>query len=358
MVRLRFACVSLWLGLACGDDGGAGNKGSSSATDGATTSSSSSTSTSSGSNTGEPDTSGGSSSGGDDGLLDVYDLEGDTLFPEGVAFDPVGHAFFVGSLDDGSIHRITAEGEQSMFTAGPDGNWSTAGLAVDAERGRLWACSHEVDGAQVQAIWIVDLASGEVDRVVDLAEIAADAGCNDVTVDATGVAFVSDPPRGAVDRVQADGTAESWATHADFAPQAGLGLNGVAPTPDGAYLLVTKFLPATLFRIAFDDPTAIATVELSGDPFAGGSPTAGADGIIFAGDALYVAFAQHVARVDFDGDWATGSVTQIEVPGAGNGLSTAAEANGSVFVIKSEVTAWVLGQEPNLPFQILRVPGT
>jgi hypothetical protein len=51
----------------------------------------------------------------------------------------------------------------------------------------------------------------------------------------------------------------------------------------------------------------------------------------------------------------SGMVTNLEVPGAGNGLSTCTAANGSVYASKSEVTAWVLGQEPELPFQLIRV---
>jgi sugar lactone lactonase YvrE len=161
-----------------------------------------------------------------------------------------------------------------------------------------------------------------------------------------------------VHRIELGGAAEAWATHADFAPVAGLGLNGLAATPDGTYLVLAKFLPATLYRIAFADPTDIVTIELSGDAFVGDGPTSGADGIVFSGDALYVTFAEHVKRVDLEADFAAGTVTDLEVPGAGNGLSTSTDANGSVFAVKSEVTAFVLGQEPELPFQILRVPGT
>jgi sugar lactone lactonase YvrE len=358
MTRLRFSVAVVFVSIACGDDG---SSSSGEATSG--DSSSSSSSESSASSTSMPTTSGatesssssGSSSGGS-GLLDVYELEGDMLFPEGVAFDPLGQAFFVGSLEDGSIHRITAEGEQSMFAAGPDGSWSTAGLKVDAERGRVWACSRELDGAMVQAIWVLDLENGDVIEVVDLADSAEGAGCNDVALDAMGVAYVSDPPLGVVHRVESGSAPQVWAMDAEFAPLAGLGLNGLAITPDGAYLVLAKFLPATLYRIAIADPTDIVAIDLSGDAFVGGTPTSGADGIVFGGDALYVTFADHVKRVDLEADFGAGTVTDLEVPGAGDGLSTATEANGSIYAVKSEVTAWVLGQEPELPFAIIRVP--
>ncbi len=359
MLRLRVCAAIVSVLLACGDDGAPPSDGGSTSAGGSESTGTTAEPSTTDASTGEAsaDSSGGSSTGGD-GLLDAYDLEGDMLFPEGIAFDPIGQAFFVGSLGDGSIHRIAATGEQSLFSEGPAGNWSTAGIKVDAERGRVWACSSEVDGAQVQAIWVLDLDSAEVVEIFDLGEIADGADCNDVALDAMGVAYVSDPPLGTVHRIEIGGAAEAWATHADFAPVAGLGLNGLAATPDGEYLVLAKFLPATLFRIAFADPTDIVAIELSGDAFVGPTPTSGADGIVFSDDALYVTFAELVKRVDLDADFGAGTVTDIEVPGAGDGLSTATDANGSVFVVKSEVTAFVFGEEPELPFRILRVPGT
>ena len=339
------------LALACGDDGGSAEGD----TSGNGTSTSESTAVVDAS-TGPDDTGAASSSStGDDGLLDVYDLEGDELFPEGVAFDPVGQAFYVGSLSDGSVHRIDADGTQTMASAGAPGNWSTAGLKVDPAAGRIWTCSSETDDDMTQAIWVLDLASGDVLELYDLADIADGADCNDVALDADGVAYVSDPPLGTVHRIEVGGAAEAWATHDDFQMEIpGLGLNGLAVTPDAEALIVAKFLSTRLFRIALSDPTDIVEVDLAGTPFTGGTPISGADGIVFSGDALFVTFAEIVKRVDFDAGWASGTVSDIEVPGAGNGLSTAAEANGSVYVVKSEVTAFVLGEPPNLPFQILR----
>ena len=338
MRRLPLFCIGIHLFTACGDDGMVeGGASTEAGTDGGDASS---------------DTTGAG------GLLEVYDLEGDALFPEGIAFDPVGQAFFVGSLEDGSIHRISAEGTQGLFSAGLAGNWSTAGLAVDADARRLWACSSEVD-QRTAAIWVFNLATGDLEEIFELTDHAEGAGCNDVALDASGVAFVSDPPLGSIHRIEAGGAAEVWATDETFAPEVGpLGLNGLAVTPDGSHLIVAKFLPARLFRISLADPSNFVQVELSGDPFVGGAPTAGADGIAFNGDALWVTFADDVKRVDFDATWASGTVTAFPVPGAGNGLSTAAEANGVIYVVKSEVTAWVLGREPDLPFQIIRVPGS
>lgn len=354
--------------IACGDDApdetgttdGTSGSEASSGTSSSTTGDSASTSTvttGSGSSSGDPMTTAvdsSSSSTGDDGLLDVYDLEGDMLYPEGVAYDSIDKAFYVGSLGDGSLHRIEADGAQSEFGAAPRGDWATSGLAVDEDNRRLWACAGQGDGEQPQVIWAYDLDSSDLVETFVLGDIAEGADCNDVTVGPGGVAYVSDPPLGVVHRLEVGGAAEIWASDDRFAPKiAGLGLNGLEVTPDESALILAKFIMPTLFRISLDDPTDITLIELSGDTFTGGSPTSGADGIAFVGDALFVTFDAVVKRVDLDGDAATGVVSTVEVPD--DGLSTAARAEGSLFVVKSEVTTFVLGGRPELPFQILRV---
>lgn len=300
-----------------------------------------------------------SGSTGSEGILrDVYDLEGQTLYPEGVAWDPETRSFFVGSLGDGSLHRVDVgnDGKQSMFAAAPAGAWSTSGIAVDAENRRLWACTSQTEPEKVQAVWVLDLETAEIVETFDLGEIDEGADCNDLTVGPDGSAYVTDPPLGVVHRLELGGTAEIWATSPSFTPDVpGLGLNGITVTPDASALIVAKYVPPTLFRIELDDPTAITKIVLGGDLFQGGTAIAGADGIVFVGDALFVVFDDVVKRVDFDDPGMTmGTVSTLEPPS--DGLSTAAEAEGELYVVKSEVTAFVLGEPPDLPFQILRVP--
>ena len=297
----------------------------------------------------------GGSTGPSGDLLDVYDLKGDELYPEGVAWDPVARAFYVGSLGDGSLHRVDVEsgGEQTMFAAAPKGAWSTSGIKVDADARRLWACTSQTDGGKVQAVWVFDLDTAELLQTFDLAEIADGADCNDLALGPDGRAYVSDPPLGVVHRLEFGGAGEIWATSPSFIPDVpGLGLNGLAVTPDESALIVAKFVPPTLFRIALDDAT-VTKITLTGDLFEGGTAIAGADGIVFVDEALFVVFDDVVKRVELDAGATMGVVSTIETPD--DGLSTATVAEGELYVVKSEVTAFVLGQPPDLPFQLLRV---
>ena len=354
MSRRILATVScvLLATAGCGDDASSDPEGSSSS-GGASTSSTSGVGTS-------PDTESGGSSGDTDpgGFLDVYDIVGDEVFPEGVAFDPVGEAFFIGSLSDGTVRRVDVQGNQTDFAAAPDGSWASSGLKVDGDNGRVWVCATEAD-ASTSNVWHVNLSDGALVEAIDLAAVDPGATCNDLTLGPDGAVYVSAPPIGAVVRVTAGGQPELFASLDAWAPQlGGLGVNGLAVTPDGTALIQGFFLPAALFRVSLDNPADITEVSLSGDPFAGENPISGVDGIVFDDGALYVTFAEVVKRIDFNEDWTTGTVSTFDVPGAGNGLSTATTAGGAVYVVKSEVTAFVLGDTPELPFQIIKVPGT
>jgi hypothetical protein len=108
-----------------------------------------------------------------------------------------------------------------------------------------------------------------------------------------------------------------------------------------------------LLRIATDDPTQVVEIDLGGENFAGGSLIAGPDGIVFAGDLLYVVFDDVVAQVVLDADWMAGDVSILTPPTTG--LSTATLAQGEVYAVKSEVTAFALGSAPDLPFRIVRI---
>jgi len=361
--RLCVLVALPFLLTACSDDGGGdgGETSTGAVSDESSSGGSMATSTTGSAETGADSTGSDGSSGstgeGPTGYDDVYDIEGDEVFPEGVAFDPVDEAFLIGSLEDGIIRRVAVDGTQSDLATPSASEWSTSGLKVDGVNDRVWACGGD-PAAGSRGAWIVDRVSGDEIEFIDFTQTDPESGCNDVALDADGVAYFSDPSLSAIVRVEVGGTPEQWATSEDWTPVGGLGVNGLAVTPDGAYLIVGYFTPPALYRVDMADPTDIVPIELSGDMFAGGAPIAGVDGVIFDDDALYVTFADVVKRVDFGDDWTTGTVSTFDVPDVGNGLSTAAEAGGAVYVVKSEVTAWVLNGDPELPFQIVRVPGT
>ncbi|MCY1011049.1 hypothetical protein OV079_36880 [Nannocystis pusilla] len=190
-------------------------------------------------------------------------------------------------------------------------------------------------------------------------ELARGGICNDVALAADGVAYVTDSFQPVIYRIDLEaGTADEFVRDARMsAPMGQFGLNGVAVSPDGAYVIGGFTSPSKLFVV----PRAggeVREISLDGDPFApAGDPHfLGADGIIFIGEALYVIHDGGVQQVTFTAPgYRAGTVKNrlVREPG----LSTATAANGELYVIKSEVVRMVhMQQPPHLPFKIYRVP--
>jgi sugar lactone lactonase YvrE len=231
---------------------------------------------------------------------------------------------------------------------------ASAGMKVDDAARRLWVCGG--DDAGSSRVYVYGLDDASLIETFELGLLVDTASCNDLALDGQGAAYVTDPPSSALHRLAVGGDASVWATDPLFDPELmDLGLNGIAVTPDGTAVIVTKFISKQLLRVSMDDPTQIGAIDLTGEDFAGGSLIAGPDGIVFEGDVLYVVFDDVVAEVVLNPDWTSGAVSILTPPTTG--LSTATVAEGEVYAVKSEVTAYALGSAPELPFRIVRVPG-
>ncbi|MBA2665169.1 MAG: SMP-30/gluconolactonase/LRE family protein [Bradymonadaceae bacterium] len=291
-------------------------------------------------------------------LASVYDLTGSQLFPESGAFDSQTRTFYVGSLGFGTLTSIDGEdGSERLFFAGTgEANRLTLGVQADVARRRLWVCSITSEEGEPGLVWAFDLDSGERTHEFVLADTVEGASCNDVDVDGQGRAYVTDRKNPRIYRVDASansgaGTVEIWAQDPLLEPQV-IGLNGIAISPDGASLLVGKYLPARLLRIAMHDPSDVALVELAGDTFAG-TGVSGADGIAFLGEALYVAFPEKVVRVvAHDDQWRK---AQVDAQTGFAQLAALIVAEDALYAVKGAAVEFVLKRAPALPFQLIRV---
>lgn len=286
-------------------------------------------------------------------LLSTYTLASKDTYPEGIAFDPKKRAFFVGSLQRGDIGQIDADGKESLFFASKTPNTRSLGLKVDAERRRLWACVLVVqpEKESLGFVWVFDLDKATQVATYPMSEADTKMACNDLALDQQGSAYVTDPSLPHIYKIaHGASTRAIFAKHDLLKPTIpGLGLNGITLTPDGAYLLVVRYLPGQMFRIKVADPSDVQVVSLTGDPF--DTP----DGIMFLRGALFAVSDKTVHRVTFtNGDYLAGTVKSIEM--TSSGLSTATRAEEKLYVVKSEVQAFVLKKEPNLPFQIIEIP--
>jgi hypothetical protein len=74
----------------------------------------------------------------------VFRLRSPTFIPEGIAFDPDFGNFYVGSVHERRIQRVTADDEERDFIAPNPGLWAVFGMAVDRERELLWVATSAV----------------------------------------------------------------------------------------------------------------------------------------------------------------------------------------------------------------------
>lgn len=376
-VHVAAVGLALALGAGCGDDadgadastsGGGGSGGAGASTSAASTgaggdaANTAATSTAAGGD-------GGAGAGGNDAqggaggeapvvFLDAYPV--DAQFPEGGTYDAVDHAFYVGSLGDGSVHRVDAAtgASEVLFAPSEPGTWWTLGMAVDEARRRLWVCA--MDDRRVQDedppydgyVWLFDLVSGEREAVFPLSEAAGEATCTDVAVREDGSALVVDRDFGVVYEVDPDVGATLFASDPEL--EGGLiGQNAAVVLPDQSAMLVTIYLPSRLVRVDLDD-RSVSEVDVSGS-FADATPAAGADGMTYLDGALYVAFTSELVRLTpVLADWTSVVAEEIDVP---NGMTDVVATPNGLYLLNGQAVRFAFGGETD-PFALTRFTGS
>jgi len=184
------------------------------------------------------------------------------LIPEGIAYDPSGRSFFVGSIYRRKIVRIDPGGRVSDFVAeARDGLMAVLGMKVDSARGALWVATEGTvnmrggTAADVgrAALRQYDLRSG---RLVKELELRPDPGphlFNDVVVDRQGQVFVTDSEDGSVWRLRhGSGRLERLA-----GPRALDYPNGLALSSDERRLFVAHLAGISVFNVATGHASAL-----------------------------------------------------------------------------------------------------
>lgn len=274
-------------------------------------------------------------------LLDHYVLPDTVAYPESVAFHEEERAFFLGSLETGSVFRLDADGTLStVFT--PEAGWMTLGVKV-APGGQVAACA-VADAGLPEAraeLWVFDLPATEPVRVP---LSGAPANCNDLAFDGELV-YLTDREAGVIHRTTLAGPAEVWFTHPTLEPEL-IGMNGIVIADDA--LLVSKYMPATLLRIPLAAPESLTTVSVPDGTF--GAVPDGPDGFAWDGADLIVAANRVVARLSSTDGWASATATTVTPEVA---VAAVTVAEGQVYGLKGEVVPWVLGTEAELPFELV-----
>jgi hypothetical protein len=162
----------------------------------------------------------------------AFEVDDTRLVPEGIAYDAPSHSFFLGSIVERKIVRVSDEGRVSDFALGLD---SVLGIAVEAPRRILYAVSTSAltqagRKSRRNAIVAYDVDSLRQLRRVDVPEAMQ---LNDVAVAPGGRVFTTDSASGAVFEILKDGTTRTLVRPGELR-----GSNGLAPSADGTRLYV------------------------------------------------------------------------------------------------------------------------
>lgn len=294
----------------------------------------------------------------------TFPIPGERVFPEGITYDPVAGAFYVGSTEDGTIYRgdLATGVIEPFLPPGQDGRTAVTGLKVD-EAGRLVAC-----GRRTGRIFVYDSASGAM-----LARFwnGLDEGTliNDAAIATDGAVYVTDsfqpvlyrvdleeltvgagptPPSGIPEReteVFLDFTGSALA-YAD-----GFNVNGIVATPDGRALIVVQFNTGLLYRIDLMTRD-VAEVPLTGGDLRGG------DGMALDGTTLWVLLddTAELVRVELDAGGTRGDiVARLTDPSFAYPTTLALVGDGTALVVNSQLDMTGGGGSPVLPFTVSRI---
>jgi Cu-Zn family superoxide dismutase len=179
-----------------------------------------------------------------------YALPGDTLFPEGIAYNSQTGNFYTGSVSNGDIVQVNVQsGETKLLATGVShGRRAATGMKID-KMNRLWVC-----GGADNKIQVLDL-DGKLIKSWDANALFGSGFINDCVIDNTHIYFTDSRVRKiyrtSITEIQ-PGNLEEWLTFTDsqiLYAATGTNANGIVSTPDNKYLIIVVSNAGKLYRI-------------------------------------------------------------------------------------------------------------
>lgn len=259
---------------------------------------------------------------------DVITAQRGGFVPEGIEYDRANQRLLTGSLAQGSIFEIGADGSVNEFINDP-ALVSSVGIEVDEARDRILVANADrsVFAGESQGLAMFgaySLTTGQRLAMVDLAaELGAESDtgyfANDVAVADDGNAFVTDTRQNVVYRISPDYEAS---VHYAFSGVEGIALNGIEWHPDD-YLVIADMGNGRFYKLPTQSGSDAAMIAVP-------EALPGADGIVWRPDGA-LAVVQNsptdgrVALLASDDGWLTAEITAVS---AHSGQATTAAAVG------------------------------
>ncbi len=295
----------------------------------------------------------------------AFTLSEKDLTPEGIAYDPEGKKFYVGSMYKAKIVSIDAKGNVRDFTTeGQDGLTGVLGMRVDARRRILWVNTvvlpqmrgfkKENDG--ISAVHKYDLNTGKFIKRYVLDNKPAPHLLNDIAVRSNGDLFITDSAAAEIYTIRAsEDTLEPFLKLDQY-----LYPNGITLSDDEKHLFVADFAGINIVDIEKRTRTRLGYPETT--------TVSGIDGLYFYRDSLVAVQNGHEpARViRFHLSPSRDSVTRAEVIESSHPAysipTTGAIAEGSFYYIANsqmrsfDASGAIFPLEKLKPVVILKVP--
>ncbi len=295
-------------------------------------------------------------------------LPGEALYPEGIVALENGDMFITG-FGNGSILKVAGGEVESFKEPGEDGLSSAVGLAADETRSRLWVANFSFDGF-TSDLKVYDLISGE-----PLASLADPDDSphffNEIAIADDGRVYVSDTAAPVIWTAAPELQGVEVFVQDDLLmnpdPERAFGLNGLALTPGGDYLIASVMDRINqgggrLVRVDLETKE-VTDVELSGDAV---ETFGGSDGMFFHGDSLLMVNVTPPASVVsavFAEDYSSTELTSHDAfEEVYNRPTSSAVLDGRLWTVNSQLDHIIddengaLNTPPELPFELVGVP--
>jgi sugar lactone lactonase YvrE len=217
-----------------------------------------------------------------EGATSAVTIQHPALYPETIVHDRARDAFLVGSVREGAVYRVQADGSAHVLIE-DERLISVLGIALDERRDRLWVTNSDIGAGvrtsaqgsrSVAAVAVYELSTGRAIHYIDLTGLHRGPHLiNGIALDRDGQAYVTDSFSPVIYKVDGEGRASLLVQDARFEGEA-INLNGIVVHPEG-YLLVIKKSDGALFKVSLGSPRDISRVATA-------EALEGGDGLLLA----------------------------------------------------------------------------
>lgn len=291
------------------------------------------------------------------------------LYPEGFVYDSQTEAFYVGSIHQGKIVKVTLSGIVSEFIESAE-LISVLGMAIDEENRELVICNSDpgfsikTSGSAPPVLANIvrySLISGEKTADYDLSQLSSSGSphlVNDLVIDPMGNVYVTDSFSPIIYKITREGQASVLLSDESFVPAPNnFGLNGIEYHHNG-YLLVSHYSQGAVYKVPLDDPDSFIKTIIDEDIHsADGIRLLDSNTLAIVSNVLSPAFGidNIIYEVKTDDNWNTAMISSEDNVGPGNEFPTTIELADDVpYVIYSYLREILVEQNTSVESFTLR----